>query len=205
MNRKDLIVVAVMINAGLLVALFLSSLKKDTAIPVIAHHEPIKPSIYNDRIQEPIDKPAGDVAEQLHAEVDAPPPAVTHTTEDPSNERTVPQDTIQTVTVQKGDVLEKIARMHGVKVDEIMQLNGLANSRLHIGQQLQLPMGKPLKEAPIEHSEHAERVLYTVKEGDSLWAIAQKNHVRVDTLLRINRMTEEKAKRLRPGDRLKIK
>ena len=111
-------------------------------------------------------------------------------------------DPMRVVAVEKGDVLEKIARNHGVSVDEIMKLNSLSNSRLQIGQELKLPSGKaPKKENVIKKDEGK---YYVVKGGDSPWTIAQENGMQVDELLKLNKIDEEKAKRLRPGDRLRI-
>jgi LysM repeat protein len=46
---------------------------------------------------------------------------------------------------------------------------------------------------------------YTVKVGDNPWTIAMKHHMKVEELLRINSLNEEKARKLKPGDRLRIR
>jgi hypothetical protein len=46
---------------------------------------------------------------------------------------------------------------------------------------------------------------YIVKSGDNPWSIAIKNHIKFDELLRLNHLDEEKAKKLKPGDKLRIK
>ena len=46
---------------------------------------------------------------------------------------------------------------------------------------------------------------YVVKEGDSPWAIALSNGIRLDELLKLNGLDEQKARKLRPGDRLRIR
>lgn len=45
---------------------------------------------------------------------------------------------------------------------------------------------------------------YTVKNGDNPWTIAVKNHMKVDELLKLNHLDADKAKRLKPGDQLRI-
>jgi LysM repeat protein len=107
-----------------------------------------------------------------------------------STEKVIPQEVI----VRAGDTLEKIAKSYGLSVEEIMRANHLIDSRLQIGQVLKLT--KVSKKGPEK--------FYTVKNGDNPWTIAMKNHMKVDELLRLNNLDEEKAKRLKPGDQLRI-
>jgi LysM repeat protein len=121
------------------------------------------------------------------------------------------------VKVKKGDVLEKIARHHHTTVAEIMKANKLTSSNLRIGQVLKIP-NKTIKKAEtstISHTQptsfHAETPasnssskFYTVKKGDSPWTIAVKNHLKVEDLLKLNNMNEEQARRLKPGDQIRI-
>ena len=220
MNRRDIIVVAVIINAGLLVVLFFSSLKSDKKTPV---------SLSN-AIQEQVEAPkaipksalssyqGGDQIDQMIHQYATKPATVEVKKEvpvqaalpslptiekrlTPPNPSPKNKENFQNVTVEKGDVLEKIARSYNVSVEEIMNLNHLSNTRLQIGQILRIPVKEvQKKEIKVEDGKH-----YIVKGGDTPWTIAQKNGMQVEELLRLNDMNEEKAKRLRPGDRLKIK
>ncbi len=119
------------------------------------------------------------------------------------------------IKVKKGDVLEKIARYHHTTVAEIMKANKLTNSNLRIGQVLKIPNKSTKKVEPstIVFSPQASTAsnpsnegakYYTVKKGDNPWTIAVKNHLRVEDLLKLNNMTEEQARRLKPGDQLRI-
>jgi peptidoglycan endopeptidase LytF len=108
----------------------------------------------------------------------------------PEGEKTIPQDII----VRAGDTLDKIARSYGLSVEEIMRTNHLIDSRLQIGQVLKLT----------KSSKKGQEKYYTVKNGDNPWTIAMKNQMKVDELLRLNNLDEEKAKRLKPGDQLRI-
>ena len=57
----------------------------------------------------------------------------------------------RTVTVAKGDVLEKIAKNYEVTVEEIIRLNKLKTTRLQIGQHLKIPTTKQPK-AKVENT-----------------------------------------------------
>ena len=46
---------------------------------------------------------------------------------------------------------------------------------------------------------------YTVKPGDNPWTIAMKHNIKVEDLLKMNDLNKEKAKKLRPGDKLRIR
>ncbi|MCB1119831.1 MAG: LysM peptidoglycan-binding domain-containing protein, partial [Chlamydiia bacterium] len=102
------------------------------------------------------------------------------------------------VTVKQGDALEKLARAYGVSVQTIQQVNHLPGQVLRPGQVLKIPATKtpPPEEEP---------VYYTVKSGDNPWTIAKENQVKVDDLLRLNNLDEARAKRLKAGDRLRVK
>jgi LysM repeat protein len=127
-------------------------------------------------------------------------------------EKTAPE--FAEIKVKKGDVLEKIARYHHSTVAEIMKVNKLTNTQLRIGQVLKIPT-KAITKAQTSTIAHSELEVspalsgdgakyYTVKKGDSPWTIAIKNHMKVDELLKLNKMSEEQARRLKPGDQLRI-
>lgn len=51
----------------------------------------------------------------------------------------------------------------------------------------------------------AEKVYYTVQAGENPWTIARKNKMKVDDLLKLNNLNKQTAKKLRPGDKLRVK
>ena len=211
MNRRDIIIVAVLINAGLLATLFVSSLKKEQGTDLVlspkeAHQieiaaSPLSVKQGGDQIDQVISQYTAMAKTEEKKEETLPPPILTPMPKEETKAFT--SSPLRVVTVEKGDVLEKIARSHGISVDEIMKLNSLSNSRLQIGQELKLPERKAPKKEIVSKKDDGK--FYVVKGGDNPWTIAQKNGIQVDELLRLNNMDEEKAKRLRPGDRLRIK
>ena len=112
------------------------------------------------------------------------------------------------VTVKKGDALEKIARTHQSSVGEIMEMNRLRTTMLRIGQVLKVPRGTGGQggrggRGGSQKQGNAE--YYTVKLGDNPWTIAVKNHIKVHELLQINELDETSARRIKPGDELRIR
>lgn len=242
MTRKETIIIAVLINAGLLVVLFATALSPKAESPVSGEAqiamtsvaEPIvatQMSVSNaqtDEVDQMLSKYSSVIATE-GSSLQQPVSSQVAMESSPKSELTV-IETIEVaaplketktpqvieVKVKKGDVLEKIARSHQCKVDDIMKLNNLSSTRLKIGQSLkvpsksvraerqvaQAPTPTPTTTAPVSNS---DAKFYVVKNGDNLWTIAVKNHMKVEELLRLNHFDEEKAKRLKPGDQIRIK
>lgn len=251
MSRKDTVIVAVLVNAGLLIILFASALKSggsDNAL--VTNQEPLieemqevvakaeAPVIVGDEVDRALQQFAAQQS-TLSTATQTAPLAVTDATvanpfvedlksiatQDPLLTVATQDPTVQTlmaplvkeqkmapeftqVTVKKGDVLEKIARHNHSSVAEIMKVNHLTSSNLRIGQVLKVPRktaGKvessAVKAMPVSDGQVK---MYTVKAGDSPWTIAVKNQMKVEDLLKLNNMSESQAKRLKPGDKLRI-
>jgi peptidoglycan DL-endopeptidase LytF len=245
MSRKETIIVAVLINAGLLIVLFASALKSSqgtqpATAPSLAVQERKEVLPVADGRLDAISSPLSAIAaaqseSQMVAQVPSvsldfvddlkmvgqPGPSFDPSSQAPAvrtlvapvapPEKTAPEFT--EIKVKKGDVLEKIARYHHTTVAEIMKVNKLANTQLRIGQVLKIPNKAMVKAATstIAHSEAGASSptsdgtkYYTVKKGDSPWTIAIKNHMQVTDLLKLNQLSEEQARRLKPGDQLRI-
>jgi peptidoglycan DL-endopeptidase LytF len=226
MDRKKTIVAAVMINAAILTVLFIAAMtmrevpaptqeigrtsisepkplfKENVEIPMSAaapFTEPPRPQPLAFSLPpsaliepEPVEPPLAPIAI-------APAPVPEQRPQKPLSE--------SEIEVQKGDTLEKLAKQYRTSVDEIIQLNQLPSSFLKIGQRLKIPAGKtheaPKPKSPVPLSVDAE--YYTMKVGDNPWSIAMKHHMKVDELLKLNGLNEKSARKLKPGDRLRIR
>ena len=116
------------------------------------------------------------------------------------------------IVVKSGDSLDKIAKRYHLSVAEIIKINELKSSFLRIGQVLMIPenFGKIVKNNTVKKTiQKKENVIsgkiYKVKPGDNPYTIAMKHHMKVSELLKLNNLNEAKARRLRPGDKLKIR
>jgi membrane-bound lytic murein transglycosylase D len=118
-------------------------------------------------------------------------------------------------TVKQGDTLWGIARSYGVSTDQLTAWNGLsARDTLQPGQSLAIwtsspsagprPASNPqLAKAPAFRTNPAaqiQKVRYTVRAGDSLYAIAQRFNVTIDDLRRWNDLSAKRY--LQPGQLL---
>ncbi|MDN3505016.1 MAG: LysM peptidoglycan-binding domain-containing protein [Rhabdochlamydiaceae bacterium] len=205
MSRKDLILVAICVNVGVLILLFVSSLKPVSVTEVAT----LSPTTYVEPPSVLEEKSIDQVVAAICAPESAQKPIAAVETPEDILKPFLAKDLFE-VEVKKGDILGKIAMRHKVSVDEIMKLNNLSNSSLRIGQVLYIPKKSPNRPAQnLATSTNSslklknERI-YTVKSGDSLWSIAINNHIKVDDLLTLNNLSESKAKKLKPGDKLRI-
>jgi peptidoglycan endopeptidase LytF len=248
MSRRDIIIVAVLLNAAVLSFLFLTATR------------PEEEQSYRPKIESFIALDSVGVApEQLHSEVvvlesvprdevdavlkpylsashepakQTPIPTVPHLVQMEDQDAVViapietptatAEESVLEVVVKRGDVLEKIARANGTTVKEIKRLNHLTNDRISIGQVLRIPKEskaadafKPLtklvfKETPKTTKTASREVtssdaqFYTVQPGDNPWKIARQNKVQLEDLLKLNGLTEETARNLKVGDKLRV-
>lgn len=216
MERKKVILSAVLINAGLLAVLFIASLAthEEVVIPSggeMASHmaekslfsEPAVMSLQEQIALPPVSKVEEKVEEP--ALVHKLPPLIPEETLAPAIAAV--ESALLEVVVKKGDTIGKIAKAHHVSEEEILKHNHLSSSFLKIGQVLKLPQSKGAKTLPkpiaVETQTNSE--YYIVKVGDNPWTIAMKNHMKVEELLKLNGLNEEKARKLKAGDRLRIK
>lgn len=83
-------------------------------------------------------------------------------------------------TVVKGDSLWAIANKYGTSLEELKRANNLTSNNLSIGQTLIIPSNSVPGQTEIT---------YTVKKGDSLWAIANKYDTTVDKIKSVNNLS----------------
>lgn len=137
----------------------------------------------------------------------------------PSSDMTVSGDTIE---VQQGDTLYSLSRRHGVSVNALMAENGLNSNSLRPGQQLRLPSATsrpPAATVPAAPPRENYEVVavrpaqavdapsnwtrsYTVRPGDSLYAIARQSGVKLSELERYNGISDSRT--VKPGTQLKL-
>lgn len=119
--------------------------------------------------------------------------------------------------VKKGETLWEIAGKYGVEVHQIRSWNGLSGSRnIYPNQKLNiwLPAGAAPTEptlqnkettasakAGVDQNEDNRVVIYTVKEGDTLWDIANRYGVSIRDIKTWNK---RQSNLIKPGDELKI-
>lgn len=85
-------------------------------------------------------------------------------------------------TVSKGDTLYGIANKYGLTVDELKKMNNLTSNNLSINQKL-------LVSGTSDESLGTEYDTYVVKSGDTLWSIASKHNMTVDSLKKLNNLS----------------
>lgn len=90
---------------------------------------------------------------------------------------TAPLGTIR-YTVQPGDTLYSIARRFNSTVENILKFNTIPNpAMIQVGQLLIIPESPP------------ESIIYTVRPGDTLYAIARRYGTQVSIIMTFNYLT----------------
>jgi LysM repeat protein len=167
MSRKDTILIAILVNIGVLTVLFMTSIKH----PTLMINSSGEVAIETKSAALPAPKQALDQVDLVLSQYEekkktieiAPPPPVEHRVrEQPAmvipatshsfeskkepalvaNSDLTPSDWI-TIEIKSGDVLEKIAKNHGCSVEELKRVNHLSSPHLYIGQTLYVPKATP--------------------------------------------------------------
>jgi len=97
--------------------------------------------------------------------------------------------------VVAGDSLYSIANKFKTSVDAIKKLNGLTSNLLSVGQRLKIPSSVS------NGGSASDYIFYVVRKGDSLYSIANKFGMTVDSLKALNNLTSNT---LNVGQVLKI-
>ncbi len=216
MSRKNLLISAILLNAALLICLFTVHLSSNnnassnSAVELLAsHNKPTESSTLAPLVQQ---GGAPDHLDEVIKKYLAPEVEKSslgsnvHKSEIeiqgnlfPKVEEKIPS--FKEIKVQKGDVLERLARQHKVSVREIMQLNQLTSTRLRIGQSLKMPYSQA---ADTDKREEEQGRYYLVQSGDNPSIIAKKHQIKVEQFLQLNKMTEESARQLKPGEKVRV-
>lgn len=234
MKRRDVIIVSVLVNAGLLAVLFVTAVRSDTdltradrdlqqiAVVDTPTQGPTEFSIQPESIEVAETIPMDEVDHVLR-EYLPELPAETFVSETdasglPLADASVSNnESIVEITVKRGDMLEKIARANQTTVEAIKKANNLTSDKLKIGQVLKVPVGtvkpKPSQvgatkvesKSSSAQTAASDPVYYTLKSGDNPWKIAKQYQVRFEDLLRLNNLDEERAKNLKAGDKIRVR
>jgi peptidoglycan DL-endopeptidase LytF len=220
MSRRDMIIIAVLLNAAVLSFLFLTATRQGGD----EDFQPIYEQVISLDFPEESSKEAKPGVIELEAgprdEVDqaikpyltgqeSPLPPIETFRDQSVQETKVDPKEFTEVTVKRGDVLEKIARVNGTTVKELKRFNNLSNDKISIGQVLKIPKAGATAAVvtpaaqPVEAPSTAQ--YYVVKAGDNPWKIARLNKVKVEDLLTLNGLTEESARNLKVGDKIRVR
>ncbi len=106
-------------------------------------------------------------------------------------------------TVKKGETLSGIALKNGVSLSSLMKWNKLSKkSVIRVGQKLKMHIPSSRYASSSNSSSKKKTIRHTVRNGESLWSIAQKYGVTVSNIKRWNKLNSE---RISIGQKLVIK
>ena len=105
-------------------------------------------------------------------------------------------------TVEEGETLFSISQQYRVAVDDVRTWNAIGDQSIDIGQELVVYLDAPRREEVAAVPDATKYEVHTVKEGETLYAIARTYGVEVDKLRQRNQLTNEA---IRLGQTLIIK
>lgn len=151
--------------------------------------------------------PADDVAEEI--EIVTPPALPAASEPAPA----APAPATATVTakhlVASGETLYGIARKYNVSTEAISKANPqLKGHNIISGTYLNIPVkaDSDAGRAAAAHAAAHEPIspTYTIQKGDTLARIARKHKISTAKLMKLNNLSERDARRIKPGDKLKV-
>ena len=123
----------------------------------------------------------------------------------PSKTTATSTSTSGTYTVQAGDTLYSIARRSGVSLNTLLSINGLSQSSIIFpGQSLTVGQsdGRTVSAGYMPSKTTSTSGTYTVQAGDTLYSIARRSGVSLNTLLSINGLSQSSV--IHPGQTLSV-
>ncbi|MBC7621835.1 MAG: LysM peptidoglycan-binding domain-containing protein, partial [Aeromicrobium sp.] len=172
------------------------------AHPVLPNPPPIAP-----HIAQATAAPQSDVA-QVEIAATVTPSIVAG-----AGEVSAPSSAPRSHRVQRGETLFSISKRYGVAVDKIKILNAMKNNSVQVGQTLSVNGASVTETARVSAPElmrikapvkpvQTKPSTYTVRSGDTLYAIATKFAVELDDLLLWNKLSAKSV--LQPGNKIRI-
>ena len=111
--------------------------------------------------------------------------ATATTTAPPATTTVAVTEVPESVTVEKGDSLSKIAKRYGTTVDALVRINELCDAnQIFVGQVVLLE--DPEADADAAAEDRVETAIVTVQPGDSLSKIAKRHDTTVEELMALN-------------------
>jgi len=109
-----------------------------------------------------------------------------------------------TYTIKKGDTLWSIAQETGVNIGALSRWNNLhPDKKLMPGDKLRVRINPPPESRNGYQKKEVKEIIHVVREGESLWSIAQKYNVTIEEIRSWNPLND--GDRIYPSDRLKLK
>ena len=93
--------------------------------------------------------------------------------------------------VEEGETLFSISQQYQVKVDDVRVWNAIGDNPIDIGQELIVYLDAPTREEVAAVPDATKYELHTVREGETLYAIARTYEVEVDDLRKRNNLVNE--------------
>jgi murein DD-endopeptidase MepM/ murein hydrolase activator NlpD len=104
--------------------------------------------------------------------------------------------------IQRGDTIYSIARSYGVRVEDVLSLNGMTDTdvlRIQVGQRIKIPGDNGPSVSTVPAAVPAE---HRVARGETFYGIARKYGITLQSLRNTNRLSESYV--LKEGDVLRI-
>jgi LysM repeat protein len=135
-------------------------------------------------------------------------PAASVSTSIPASLRPAQPSAPAEYTIARGDTISGIAGRYGLDTNAILKLNNLQpNTIIYPGQKIKLTGSAPAPSAPVAKPEApapatSAGIVYTVKSGDTLGAIAARHGVKLSEVLSWNGLNMNSI--IYPGQKIKI-
>lgn len=113
--------------------------------------------------------------------------------------------------VKPGESLGKIADKYNTSLANLKKWNKIKGSTIHPGDKLivgKTEIAEQLAETKVENTPKTKQsntldfIYYTVRQGDTLWKIAQKHNSDVEEIKKLNNISNEKS--IKPGQKIKV-
>jgi len=115
--------------------------------------------------------------------------------------------------VKSGETLGRIAEKYNTSLANLKKWNKIKGSTIHVGDRLvvgKIEVAEKIAENTTEakpktkqSSNKLDFIYYTVRQGDTLWKIAQKHDgTTVEEIRKLNNISNDKS--LKPGQKIKV-